>query len=216
MIFTWYGLSCFKIETQDTGIAVNPFSKNEAMGIARAPRFKANILLVSQQAPEYNNTSGIDGNPFVMSNPGEYEIANIFFYGIAVSGRNGTVPTAFVIRSEDMTIAYLGGMRDTKLSEDAMRKLEDVDVMLVPVGGDDVCTANQAAKLVAQLEPSIVIPIHYKTSGMKGKLDTIDPFTKELNVKLEHEEKLSIRKRDIPEDAPMRLNVLSAQGIIKD
>lgn len=210
MILTWYGVSCFKIETQDMTLALSPFGKNEALGITKSPRFKANIMLISQHTPLYNSASGIDGNPFVIDQPGEYEVGGIFFYGIQTAGAN----TAFVIRSEDITLAYLAGMKDVKLSEEIMRRFENADILLVPSGGDDVYNGSQAARIAAQLEPSLVIPMHYKVSGMKGKWQGIDAFIKEMNAQPESQDKLNIRKRDIPKEG-MRVVVLEPQGLTK-
>ncbi|OIO50233.1 MAG: hypothetical protein COV41_00380 [Candidatus Brennerbacteria bacterium CG11_big_fil_rev_8_21_14_0_20_43_10] len=210
MILTWYGASCFKIETQDMTLALSPFGKNEALGIAKSPRFKANIMLISQHTPLYNSASGIDNNPFVIDQPGEYEVGGIFFYGIQTPSAN----TAFVIRSEDITIAYLAGMKDVKLSEEIMRRFENADILIVPSGGDDVYNSSQAARIAAQLEPCLVIPMHYKVSGMKGKWQGVDAFIKEMNAQPESQDKLNIRKRDIPKEG-MRVVVLEPQGITK-
>ncbi len=192
-------------------LALSPFGKNEALGIARSPRFKANIMLISQHTPLYDGASGIDGNPFVIDQPGEYEVGGIFFYGIQTPGAN----TVFVIKSEDMTLAYCAGMKDMKLSEEVMRTFKNAHILLIPSGGEDVYNGSQAARMVAQLGPSITIPMHYKVSGMKGKMEKIDAFVKEMNVQPDKQDKLNIRKRDIPEEG-MRVIALEPQGISKE
>ena len=65
-----------------------------------------------------------------------------------------------------------------------------------------------------QLEPCLVIPMHYKVSGMKGKWQGVDAFIKEMNAQPESQDKLNIRKRDIPKEG-MRVVVLEPQGITK-
>ncbi len=71
----------------------------------------------------------------------------------------------------------------------------------MPVGGKSVLSADQAAKLIGQIEPRIVIPIQYQSSGMKSSYSGLEPFLKAMGGKaLEPQEKFKIVKKDLPTD----------------
>jgi L-ascorbate metabolism protein UlaG (beta-lactamase superfamily) len=73
-----------------------------------------------------------------------------------------------------------------------------------------VLGASDAAKVVNQIEPKIIIPSHYAAKGIKIELDPIDRFIKEMGNKHEELEKLIIKKKDIMSTEEIRLVVLTA------
>jgi len=75
-----------------------------------------------------------------------------------------------------------------------------VDVLLLPVGGVSTINAAKAAEVVRQLEPKVVIPMHYKTPALKNKeLEPVDKFLKEIGAKeLSPLPKLSVSKSSLP------------------
>lgn len=215
MVIYWHGLSCFKIETNDLAVGISPFAKNEKLGISRAPRFKSQILLLSSPEDVYSYIDSIDGQPMIFKTPGEFEVSGTFVYGIPgqakFSKNKEKQNTIFVIKSEGLWLAHLGAFSGSSLPDEAMEKLEGVDVLMLPIGGGEVCDASQAASLVAQIEPKIVIPMHYAFSGSKIKFDSLEKFVKEINLKPEEDEKLSLKNHD-PE-AKMRLVILRSQSL---
>jgi L-ascorbate metabolism protein UlaG (beta-lactamase superfamily) len=74
-----------------------------------------------------------------------------------------------------------------------------VDILLVPVGGVFTVDGKKAAEVVNQIEPRLVIPMHYAIPGLKIKLNPINKFCDEMGVKTNGaEEKLKISKKDLP------------------
>ncbi|HCI05541.1 TPA: hypothetical protein DEX28_02225 [Patescibacteria group bacterium] len=213
MTIYWHGLSCFKIETNDLTIGLNPFAKNEKLGIAKSPRFKAQALLISSPDELYNYSGSIDGSPMIIDHAGEFELSGCFIYGIQGQAKffkaKDKQNTVFVIKSEDLWLAHLGAFSGSSVPEDALEKLQGVDVLFLPIGGGDVCDAAQAASLVAQIAPKIVVPMHYDFSGSKMKLDSLEKFIKEVNLKPENEEKLLLKSRSLDEEKT-RLVILSS------
>jgi L-ascorbate metabolism protein UlaG (beta-lactamase superfamily) len=248
MVITWHGLSCFKIEINDLVIGISPFAKNEKLGIQRAPRFKAQALLLSSPDELYSYTGSIDGKsnlpatldsgggssagslpgPIVFDSPGEYELSGSFIYGIPGQAKSAKARdrknTIFVIKSEDIWLAHLGAFSGSSVSDEALEKLQGVDILFLPIGGKsnlsaafdsggkNVCDATQAASLVTQIGPKIIIPMHYDFLGSKMKLDSLDKFVKEINLKPEEMDKLSIRSSPTDEEKT-RLVVLKSQTL---
>ena len=97
--------------------------------------------------------------------------------------------------------AFLGNTQ-ANLDENILESIGVVDVVAIPVGGGGVTlNAHEAAKLVNQIDPKIVIPMHYKDTGVKyaAEQDALEDFLKELGAQ-EHEvvDKLKIKGGVLP------------------
>jgi L-ascorbate metabolism protein UlaG (beta-lactamase superfamily) len=104
-------------------------------------------------------------------------------------------------------ICHLGDLGHV-LSAEQVAEIDGVDVLLVPVGGGSTIDAVQAAQVVRQLEPKIVIPMHYKTENEKKDLETAERFLKEMGVKeIVPQPKLLANKNSLP--LTMQVVVLS-------
>ena len=89
-------------------------------------------------------------------------------------------------------------MGQKELTSDQIEKIGEVDVLMVPVGGVYTISAKEAVKIMSQIEPSIIIPMHYQLPKLKIKLEGLDKFLKTMGIKrLEPTQKLSVKKKDI-------------------
>ncbi|MGB9763240.1 MAG: MBL fold metallo-hydrolase [Minisyncoccia bacterium] len=200
MIIQWFGHSYFKIETKNSVIAIDPY--HEEITQIKPPRFKADILLISHNHLGHNNKNAILGEPFILENPGEIEKNGIFIYGIPSfhdnkNGKERGFNTIFTIESEDIIVCHLGDLGEKMLKEETVEKLSNVDILLIPVGGYSTINAENAIDIINQIEPKIVIPMHYRFNN-KSKLDPLDKFLKTFGKKPENLDKLVIRKSQIP------------------
>ena len=201
MQITRLGHSCFKIQNNETTLIIDPF--DDSIGL-KMPRLSADIVLASHNHYDHNNLAAIRGTAFQISSPGEYEIKDFFIYGIPsfhddnegkIRGEN----IIFLIEIEGVRVAHLGDLGQRTLTEEQLKKLEGVDILMIPVGGVYTIDARVASEIIAELEPRIVIPMHYGEPGLKIKLDDLDKFKKEMGNKIEVLDKLKIKKKDLPE-----------------
>lgn len=182
MDITWYGHSCFRITQRNFATVVtDPY---DAKTIGYSPlKLKADIVTVSHDAPGHNFIESVD-TAHVLSGPGEYEIGGVFILGEAMIDKNAEEPRyniIYVIDFEGLTVAHLGDL-DHIPSQSAVDGLGQIDVALVPVGGGGGLTASHAAEVISLLEPSIVVPMHYKTEHTDIEFDTVERFLKEMGV----------------------------------
>lgn len=205
MVITWYGLSCFKISSGELAVVTDPFSKNVGL---TAPRMQANLAIIScLQNEAYNNRSSLGGEKlFVIDGPGEFDVQGLFIRGIAAAGdgknqNNGfDYTTIYRIRMEDIRVGFLGSLKQKELSEPQLEELGEIDILLVPSGGNLVCDADAAVHIVNQIEPSIVIPMHYEQKGLNIKLDKVEQFLKEIGAtKIAPQEKFTFKKSNLAE-----------------
>lgn len=208
MIITWLGHSYFKIETKNKTIALDPYNE-ESTGL-KPPRFKADILLISHNHEDHNNKKAILGEPFVLEGMGEIEIEGIFIEGIlsyhdASAGKYRGINTIFNIYAEDLKICFLGDLGEKNLKEESLEKVSNSDILLIPIGGNYTIDAEEAISIINQIEPKIVIPMHYKIPGLKIKLESEEKFIKAFSKKEEILDKLVIRKTQLPQETKIIL-----------
>ncbi len=213
MIITWQGHSCFKIQDKigPDGVTVvtDPFDKEVGL---KVPNFEADIVTVSHNHHDHNNVSALRGTPFAIECAGEYDFKGVLIEGIDSyhddkkgAERGGNI--MYRIEIDDISVAHLGDLGDV-LDNAQIEKLIGTDVLLIPVGGTYTLDAKKAVEVISQIEPRIVIPMHYKTKDSKIELDSIDKFIKELGLTPSYEEKLKISKKDLPQE-DMELVILS-------
>jgi len=80
---------------------------------------------------------------------------------------------------------------------------------LIPVGGNYTINYEEAVSFINQIEPKIIIPMHYALPHLKIKLDPLEKFIKAIGKKPEMIDKLIIKKNNLPEEA--KLVVLNKQ-----
>lgn len=204
MQITWYGHSCFRLRSRKGSVITDPYGGGMGYSI---PRLRADIVTVSHDHPHHANVKAIKGKPKIISGPGEYEIKGIFVIGIPVSENTrkngqGGGNTIYVFDFDGITVCHLGDLRRVP-TQAQVEELSDVDVLLIPVGGGTSIGAAKASDVISLLEPKIVIPMHYRTEGLKGlKLEPVDPFLKEMGAKdVEPQNVLKVTKGSLPTEA---------------
>ena len=199
MEITWYGLSCFRItERKHASVVTDPFSKT--IGLPEL-KLRGDVVTISHKAKGHSHVSAVGSRRHVLDGPGEYEIGGVFITGIATFDKdNGFRNVVYVFDYNGLTVAHLGDMQQVP-TQKQIEALEQVNVLLVPVGAGSSLNAAQATELVSMLEPNVVIPMHYLVPGMKLELETVDRFLKEMGVTdVKEESSLKVTSSSLPEE----------------
>lgn len=203
MEISFVGHSCFRLKGKDSAVVTDPYDPN-AVGL-KLPKLAADIVCLSHSHPDHANSGAIEGSLYTISGPGEYEIKGVNIVGVGTfhddkNGEQRGKNTVYNITIDGINVAHLGDIGHN-LSSEQMEELGSVDILLVPVGGVYTVDAHLAAKIVAELEPKIVIPMHYQTEGLKYQLDGVEKFLKEMgNENIAPVAKLSITREKLPEE----------------
>ncbi len=200
MEISWLGHSCFRLKGKQATVITDPFSSDLGYSPGKPT---AQIITVSHKHPGHSNIQGVGGSPRQVTGPGEYEISNVLIIGIAtfhdkdkgnLRGKN----TVYLIEIDDISICHLGDLGHA-LTDEQVEELGKVDVLLVPVGGVSTINATTAAEVVRQLEPNIVVPMHYKTQALNRELEPVEIFLKEIGAHdITPQAKLSLTKSSLP------------------
>jgi len=206
MFIGWLGQSCIKIQSRDVILITDPINKQSGL---KPPRLSnVNIVTFSSSEDDFNK---LKTEALIIDGPGEYEVKQIFIQGIPVSqNQEKETITVYWMEIEDITVGHLGTLA-TSPTDEQLEKLEGLDILFVPVGGHRVLDAKKASQVISQIEPRIVIPMYYHIPNLREKLDSVDPFCKEMGIKSsEKVDRLRIQKKDLPQDE-MKIIVLQNQ-----
>ena len=204
MDIIWHGHSCFKIKGKAATVLTDPFDP-EATGLKLPKDLTADLVLSSHSHQDHNNVSVVPGDPLVLTGPGEYEVKGISVVGVqtyhdGVSGAERGKNTVFNLIVDGVHIVHLGDLGH-QLTEEQLGEIGPCDILMIPVGGVYTIDAEEAAKVVAQLEPRVIIPMHYKVEGLKYELGEVELFLKQMGSEPQAlVPKLSITKDKLPDE----------------
>lgn len=181
---TSYGHSALLIQGGGATVLVNPF---KAVGCAAGlgePRVSANVILASSQLLD-EGAKVASGNFLVR--PGTYRLAGLKIEGISgahdrVGGRRFGQSTLWRWKQGGLDFAHLGGTA-ARLSPADRVILGRPDVLIIGVGGGaKVYDGSEAADVVRDLQPRVVIPVQYVAGKTPKACDqtTVDPFLKAM------------------------------------
>ena len=219
MEITYLGHSCFKLKGKNGVVVTDPYDSSIGLVL---PTTSADIVTVSHQHKDHNAVQKINGTarrqkPFIVNDPGEYEIGGISVFGMSTfhddsNGSERGNNTVYSILIDDLIICHLGDLGH-QLTANQLEELGTVDVLLCPVGGHYTIDAKAAVKVIQQIEPSYIIPMHYKGpqhGKMFDEVGTLEMFLKEYGSSPAPQPKLLVEKTKLPEET--EIVVLQSQS----
>lgn len=214
MKITWFGQGCFQIITKErehpqVSIITDPFDEDMDL---KAPWKKADILLLSKKNKE-EEVKKIAPQAFLIASPGEYEVKNVFIQGVKIKPKDEKTErtTVYTIKAEEFRICFLGAFSKGELSSEEVDNIGDVDILIVPIGGGKTIDSKQALKMISQIEPKTVVPMHYHIPGVRTKTEGLDNFLKAFGQEsVQQDVSLTAKFKDIPkEDAETKVFVIN-------
>lgn len=222
MDIRYLGHASFLIKAKEGTIVTDPFDPGK-VGL-KFPKVAADIVLSTHDHFDHNNVeavgavpAGRQGEPFVIRGPGEYEVSGIKVWAFptfhdkkqgAERGKN----TVYLFEAEGLTLCHLGDLGHL-LEEKTAEEIGNPDILFIPTGGVYTIDHEEAAKVAAQLEPRIIIPMHYKVSGMTESfkdLSEVSAFLEEMGLPrlrveagvtgVAEQDKLKVTKASLPEE----------------
>ena len=208
MRIKWFGHSCFLIETNSTKILTDPF--DESIGYpAKFP--EVDLVTVSHEHSDHNAINNVKTYKQVLRDTVDKEINGIkiksipCFHDEARGAKRGKI-TIFKIHSENLSLVHLSDL-GTRLTENEVKELSDVNILLIPVGSVFTIGPEEAWEVVNQLKSNIVIPMHYKTKYLRFDLLGVNEFLK--GKQYEEKDILDISKETLPEQTKIYVMRLS-------
>ncbi|MBI3947808.1 MAG: MBL fold metallo-hydrolase [Armatimonadetes bacterium] len=171
----WFGHASFEI-VADGGarVVIDPFDARVGYAV---PSVTADLVLITHEHGDHSNAAAVNGNPEVLHGLG-MDAAPRTVKGVSAravrtkhfgdpSGAGRGENTVFVLKVDGMNIVHCGDLGHT-LSAAQVKAIGPVDVLMLPVGGFYTIDGAAAARVVGQLKPKLVVPMHYKTAANPG------------------------------------------------
>lgn len=212
MEISWHGFSCVSIYGKNGTVVIDPYDPGGA-GI-KLPKLKASIVLSNEAFSFHRAVSQVnpeDGDLKIFDWPGEYESKDIHITAIRAfdtpkseteKGAEAHEVLIFVLEVDGFKICHLSNLGH-KLTNEMTEAIGDIDILLVPVGGNGRCLdASKAHEVIEQIDPRLVIPMYYDTPGSKIPLQNLDAFLTEVGMRQAKREKgLKLKSRsELPQE----------------
>jgi L-ascorbate metabolism protein UlaG (beta-lactamase superfamily) len=171
MELTWYGRTCVRLRGKEAVVVADPY---QSVVGPTGRGLTGDVVTFSHPddtpLPKGKGKTSRDGRTllpssldeaFVLDGPGEYEVREVLITGVRTyrddaRGAERGKQVSFAIELDGVHTIHLGDIGHL-LSEEKLADIGSVDIVCVPLGG--VLTPSQAAALVAQLDPKIVVPM---------------------------------------------------------
>jgi L-ascorbate metabolism protein UlaG (beta-lactamase superfamily) len=210
----WLGQSAFLItSSQGTKILIDP--PNAATGYTIAPVSGVDSVLVSHEHADHNNIALATGSPLVLRglsatgwNSIDQKVKDVRVFSISPSipvyhdsqqgaqrGRN----TIFILEMDGLRLAHFGDLGHV-LTPEMVQAIGPLDIAIIPVGGSYTIDSAAATQVVSQLNPKLVVPMHYKTAKMAANWPGVgvEPFLEGKKVDRPNSSSIKLNKSVIP------------------
>lgn len=205
MEITHLGHSSFKIRGKSVTVVTDPYDP-QMLGI-KFPKVEADVVTISHKHGDHNFPDGVAGAPLIISGPGEYEIKGAKIIGVStyhdnVSGSQRGKNTVYRIFLDGVSLVHCGDLGH-KFDDTQLELLDGANILLIPVGGFYTIDAAIASEVVSQVDPNIIIPMHYHKPTLSaenfGKLSGVDVFLKQMGKEgIVPQPKLTVSKDRLP------------------
>ena len=217
MKIKWLGHSCFLFETSRPSLRLlidpyRPGAYDGAVGY-RPITEQVDVVLLTHEHPDHAGTEALPGRPLVVR--GEAVAGGVAFETLQLAhddqdGRLRGHVRAYCFELEGLRIAHLGDLGH-RLSERQSKVLAGTQILLIPVGGLYTIDGPTAWQICQDLQPNLVIPMHFKTPQVAMDLAPVDPFLAPQNrVRRVPQTTLELGPKDLPE--PITTVVLTPEN----
>ncbi len=163
MKIIWHGHACFEIVTEEGSVVLDPYSDASVPGLAPLS-LTADAVLCSHEHADHNYRGGVR----LSGKACNIAVSAIDTWHDDVHGAKRGPNRIHILKAEGMTAIHLGDL-GCELSPDEAERMKHPDVLMIPVGGHYTIDAGQAAAIVKQLEPRVVVPMHYRGRAADGR-----------------------------------------------
>ncbi len=213
MDITYHGHSCFKIKSKEGIVVMDPYDDYIGMSLSK---LSADVVTSSHDHKDHRSLDRVKPTTkreevFAITHPGEYEVGGISVFGVPTfhddsQGSERGANIIFTVVVEGIRVCHLGDLGH-ELTDTQKTEVGDVDVLLVPVGGVYTIDPKQAKTIIHSLEPSYIVPMHFKTSQhdekVFGDLKTVEEFLQVYGAEVQPQDSLRVEAHKLPEETEM-------------
>lgn len=201
MKIKWLGHSAFVL-TSDAGTRVLTDPYKSAMVGYGPIKEEVEVVTISHDHDDHNCLDGLPSGHEDVTAAGKHNVAGLDITSVKTfhdshQGKERGRNIVHIVTMDGIRVAHLGDLGHV-LSDDELKAIGKVDVVLIPVGGHFTIEPKDAMAVVRQLRPSVVIPMHFKTPRLAFPIKQVEDF---LSLAGKHERpgksEIEIKKEDL-------------------
>ena len=178
MKLTWYGHSCFLL-TAESGYSILTDPCDQETGY-ELHDLTCDAVSISHEHHDHNCLAIVAGTPTILRAAGEHLAGEIPVTGYTsyhddAAGAHRGKNSVFLYQIDGLKLLHLGDLGHM-LSDETIREIGDVDVLLAPIGGVYTINAKTATELADRLHAKVLIPMHYKTPALHFNIEGLEPL----------------------------------------
>ena len=159
MKLTWYGHACFRVESSEGSVVFDAYEPTYVPGL-HLPPLAADMSLSSHLHHDHYCPEAVKLTRRAVG----FKVGSLSVFHDDCRGKKRGENTIHILDTEGLRLVHLGDLGHP-LSSEQIEALGSVDILLIPVGGFYTIDAKQAKQIVDQLNPRVVIPMHYRGDG---------------------------------------------------
>lgn len=176
MKLTWYGHSCFKLETDLGSVVFDPYGPGSVPGL-ELPELEADLCLCSHGHGDHNYAAAVKLSG---REPG-FKVTGFPCFHDDKQGSLRGNNLMHLVEAEDRRLLHMGDLGHMPEPE-LLKELGHIDLLLIPVGGYYTIDSAMAAAIVRAMEPGIVVPMHYRGKGFGFQvISYVEDFTERMD-----------------------------------
>ena len=156
----WLGHSCFRVECQGYVIVLDPFSPGSVPGCKDIQNVEADQVLCSHEHGDHNYRAGVILREDGPENP--FTVTALPWYHDGQQGAQRGPNTIDVLEAQGLRVAHFGDV-GCMPSQEVLDQLQNLDAIMLPVGGHFTVGPQEAMDIVKAIQPRVVIPMHYRS-----------------------------------------------------
>lgn len=201
MKLTWYGHSCFMLESRAGRLVFDPYADDFPRGL-KLPALTADVVLCSHRHDDHCAEDKVT----LTGEQTDYTVETLFCWHDDVQGKKRGDNLIRIVSGGGARVAHLGDVGHM-LPPGQIKAIGHVDALLIPVGGYYTIDAATARQLADAIDAQLVIPMHYRGEDYGlAEIDTVDSFVA-LSKKVEFPEGNSVEMPDFGEPRTLVLKL---------
>ena len=203
MKLTWHGHSCFALETAAGTLVLDPYLDHYVPGLSPLKLTAEQVLC----SPGHGDPGAAQLVP-LSGRPAPFAVETLDTFHDPEQGALRGKNTVHILSAEGLRVAHLGDLGCMPTPEQ-IEALNGLDAVLIPIGGFYTIDAAQAKALVDEINPRVVVPMHYRSDSFGfDVLGTVEDYTALCNNAVRYPG----NSLELTADTPAQTAVLTYQG----